>query len=382
MRIVAGTGYPGGVSAIGPALRMLTDREGVDLVVTGTDATGDSLRALGLAVEQGYPSDPLSGSPASEPVDAVVCGLIGEKTGYDYTLFRAARDRDIPVVAVLDAWMNLADRFTNEDGTSFSYVPDALAVMDETTRLELIETGLPGEILHVTGHGAFGELKAKLRHGEWLRESVRERLGVKENQTLVVFFSEPLRMVDYQWPKLSAGYDEFAAIDLLLDGLKRSCVQACLTVREHPRMQSLGSYPHERAKANDHLDLIQAEGSFWNPTDLLIAADVVAGMSTSVLVQAAVLGKSTLCIQPGLIAGMDRNVLTRRGLLPNLERPGDIARILEQGPPDPDKIATLRTHFAWELDSPGSVAELILATATGRPYKAVYDSTASLSEEI
>jgi hypothetical protein len=49
--------------------------------------------------------------------------------------FKHAHERGIPCVGFVDWWSNFGARFSTPNSTDLSYIPDAIAVMDEDARL-------------------------------------------------------------------------------------------------------------------------------------------------------------------------------------------------------------------------------------------------------
>ncbi len=69
----------------------------------------------------------------------------------DNALWKGARARGIPSLAVLDHWGNYWQRFTENGQARFGCLPDRIAVMDESVHQAMVNAGCPPEKLVVTG---------------------------------------------------------------------------------------------------------------------------------------------------------------------------------------------------------------------------------------
>ena len=101
---------------------------------------------------------------------------------------RSARRGGVPVLFLLDNWMNYRRRL-EMDGLP-ALIPDRYAVMDALAREEAVADGIPPEVIRVTGQPALALLA---------RERAR---GGGEVPRLVVFLSEPVSQDQGEGPEL------------------------------------------------------------------------------------------------------------------------------------------------------------------------------------
>jgi hypothetical protein len=287
---------------------------------------------------------------------------VGPKdTGLDYKVFRVARKLNIPIVSILDAWMNLPGRFLDEkSGDSKAYVPDILCVMDFETRLELINLGIPVEIIVPTGHPYHSDLKSLKNNEVQSREILRKFHNLAMNEKIIVFFSEPLRWAQSELGVTNPGYNEFDAFETLAKGLNSSNRNFTLMVKEHPRKPSLKKFAENYN--NNSVRILILENSESDIPTLIMGSDYISGMSTSLLVHSALLGKSILCVQPKLDRENDLNILTKRGLLQNLESVEDVIRIVNNSS-IAENVENIRRVFLWEKNAAVSAAEQVINIA-------------------
>lgn len=349
VRILAGTSPPGGATCLFPVVKELHRRADVELQVIGHSHSAEIFHEQGIEfIDLDKNGDnPVTEATAQEIVsryapDLIMTGVFGPiEGGLDYWLIRAAQRQGVRSFGILDAWMNYAMRFADPvSGDPVAYLPDRLAVMDDQTVEELAAEGIPGHRVCVTGH-PFLPLVRQRAQDRAARIRHRKDLGARPADRLVVFFSEPLRWGAQEGLNEPVGYDEFDAFKLLEAGLAQSTEGDILVVREHPRHASL-----QLPDRIDHTRVIQ--GGQWKMLDLMQAADIVVGMSSTVLVYAYLMGQKVLVIQPGLRPDRDCNMLTRRGILPNLQTTAEVARALaEPSDVEAQTLQAVRSALGW-----------------------------------
>jgi hypothetical protein len=357
--IAAVAGDPGGAAALAPVLRALAGRPGYALKPL----------AYRQALEA-WPAHGIAAAPLAEdlgPADALAhlagVDLLLTATSFnngaevEKRLLHAARLAGVPSVAVLDFWGRYRARFADEHGR-LAYLPDRIAVPDARAREEMVEAGFAPERLVATGQPAFDEL-APLRAG-WTperRDAVRARLGVGAAERMVLFLSQPIRAVfgDRAAP-LSPGYTEDEVLASLAAALERGArargERVALVVRPHPRerrddivLPRTGDAV--RVRVSDEGDGREAA----------LAADLVAGMTTVLLVEACLLGCVVLSLQPGL-RGRDPLPTNRDGRSLTVHRADGTDAAVRDALWDPAVQAELRARNVCE--PPGGAAERVI----------------------
>ena len=212
-----------------------------------------------------------------------------------------ARALRIPSLALLDFWSNYRARFADIHGTLDSS-PDKIAVMDQRARAEMIAAGFDPASLVVTGQPALDDLaRTAAEFTSAQRASLRESLGVDPASLLVCFVSQPLSRL-YPDPADSRhpGYDEFQVARLVAatldDMASQHTARITLAIRQHPR-EDPGKFDFLRCQ---HVKLVNATAG--KSRHLALAADLVVGMTSMLLVEAHWMGCPTLSVQPGLNA--------------------------------------------------------------------------------
>jgi hypothetical protein len=174
-------------------------------------------------------------------------------------------------------------------------VPDAIAVMDNDALLGCIADGLPKKVLHITGNPYWDDLLLQKQTIEQLRRQVRTQLGVSKDTLLAMVFSSNIRNLP-----LNLGYDEYKFWGALVPLPKK-------TSKGMPIQWALK--PHPREKNQDTVDIIEKFDidplvvDKCSAIEAVVAGDVIIGMCSSVLFEAALLGKKVVSLQPGLTTG-------------------------------------------------------------------------------
>lgn len=232
------------------------------------------------------------------------------------TLARAARDAGLPVLCVLDNWMNYRARL-GMDGQP-DLVPDLYAVMDETARAAALAEGVPPTCLGVTGHPGLAALadEAGAADAAWRRET-RRRLGLGLNgRPLLAFIGEPVAHDQGTGPETPGwrGYTERDVLPLLCRHVRQLAGDALdVAIVPHPRddLAELDAL-WETARGTLGGGLVPPGLS---GRQIVMAADRVVGMASILLYESWLLGKPTLSLQPGLVRDDLKSVAERPGVV-------------------------------------------------------------------
>jgi hypothetical protein len=229
----------------------------------------------------------------------VLSGTSDNALDWEKLFIATARAIGVPSIAVLDFWSNYVTRFSSADDR-LDCLPDVVAVMDERARGEMLAAGIAAERILVTGQPAFEGLAERLsRFSPDERARIRESVGVEQSDLLVMFASQPIRQLyggeespDY------VGYTEDSVLRHLirsLEAVQRECPERiALLIRPHPReeVQQYSSYASSMIKI-----VASSAGDRYN---CAMAADLVTGMTSVLLVEACYLQRPVISFQPGL----------------------------------------------------------------------------------
>ncbi|QDQ28907.1 hypothetical protein FNU76_22545 [Chitinimonas arctica] len=263
---------------------------------------------------------------------AVLCASSVNAGMHELDWILAAQGAGLPCLALLDFWSNYRARFLRAGQLC---LPDLIAVPDGLAHDEMVAAGFPAESLLICGQPALDKVA---RHGGMLtparRSALRTACGVADGQALLLFVSQPLRLLATQLKEPPA-IDEAAAL---------RDVEAALASLGRPL--ALRVKPHPREDPADFAGI----GAIWPDTrlapealahDLLVASDMVVGIHSMLLLEACYLGCRVLSYQPGRPAS-DPLPSNRSGLSRRCDDPAELAAMLagmlDAPPPAPPAL--------------------------------------------
>ncbi len=206
-------------------------------------------------------------------------------------LWRQAKQRGIPSLAFLDQWQNYALRFSGrQDHERLAYLPDWINCLNEIGRSEMIGEGFAEARLLAFGHPYLSSLRQDLSAVDVA--GLRNALHISADETVALFVSEPIR----EYYGDARGYDQYQVLDYFLSNLADEAERPKILVKLHPK-DSRASFNSLVKKFK--IMPLQFIGNELSPLECLAVADFVFGMSSIMLIDAYVLGKSVVSLQPG-----------------------------------------------------------------------------------
>lgn len=265
---------------------------------------------------------------------AVMVGTSENSDTYAFYIVAAARRLGVPSLAMVDGPANVTARFRGRSNEPFMHAPDHLLLPDQWTADQYEANGFAVDRLHVTGNPYF---EAIFKEGQAVRAQGRDDLRAKllpadaADRTVAVFLSERSDGLDEQVYVRSpiytlegwGGSDRRTNIVLeeFLDAAQAMDVPPYLVLRLHPQ-DDLEVY----APYMEHIDYVSQGGS---AVELLCACDLVVGMTTSLLTEAAMIGLETLSILPH-VGERDQNLAVREGVTPFAATRTDLETLLRK----------------------------------------------------
>lgn len=240
---------------------------------------------------------------ATKPA-VVVLGTSENLDSRGLALVPAARARGIPTIGAVDAFANAAHRFRGRTDDPLAFAPDRVLVPDVWTKDAFVALGMADDAVIVCGHPHYDHVLAeRARLAELDRRALRARLFPTASigdAPLIVFVAEISTGLDPAQFRRSADYrlagrgerDGRTEIVLeeLIDAVAAVAPQAKLVVRLHPKntVEELGALAGE----------VTALSRGGSPLEVVQSADLVVGMTSMLLFEAALLGKRTLALVP------------------------------------------------------------------------------------
>ena len=312
--------------------RLVDQDEPVCLFADGQGAR--QMERMGVKTSNGRFTGSVRPSLAEIDPWGVLVGSSENTDTYAFDLIAEAANRRIPSIGGVDGFANADSRFRGHSSLPLAHAPNWLLLPDEMTQREFVDLGFADDHAVVCGHPYYDKVReygARLSVDD--RTELRWTLFPKaQDRDIVVFLSEIsggltpdqyLKSAAYTLAGrgLSVGRTE-VVVEEFLDAAGELPQRPYLVLRLHPKNdeQGLRSYYPE-------FDEVNRGGQ---PLDVACVADLVVGMSTSLLVEAAIIGCQTLSILPRLI---EREWLptTAAGTTPTVFHRKDIGSAISAG---------------------------------------------------
>lgn len=329
---------PGGTNAVMQLIEPLRAL-GNEIQLYGKDAALSIYRKLNLDcsdISESIPSgtqEETNEFVRTVSPDLIVTGTSSE----DFTerhLWRAAKAAGITSFAVLDQWTNYRLRLISEgdDPTadrpaSDLILPSFFFIMDDFARKEMCALGIDRERLLVSGQPFFDYVR-KTGDGVATAEidELRCKLTGTEDGLVFVFASQPLAsvhrmngMAEDHW-----GYTEETILQEVVKCLSKlteeMSVNVTLVIRMHPKDEP-GVYDDILATCPSSINVVVDRETDSNL--LLKSADLIIGIFSMILLEAAILDRRFISVQIGLKRenplvfdrmGLVRSILTEQEL--------------------------------------------------------------------
>ena len=227
----------------------------------------------------------------------VICGTTRYQS-LDRLLIMAAKQLKIRSMVILDEWFNYAFRFGKENG-GFGYLPDIICCQDQRAKREAIAEGIPASVLFVTGSIYLTNLMHKAK--DFLKSPPPMPDFLNDPAVPVVTFLSETHGADYgvamgEEGSLGKfiGYSQYSVrndISSILNKISKPCI---VVEKLHPSDENTYT-PLGSGIVNW---VISRQAQLW---PLLWHSDLVIGMRSMALLEAAILGCSAVSYQPGII---------------------------------------------------------------------------------
>jgi hypothetical protein len=258
--------------------------------------------------------------------DFIITGTSSDDFTERY-IWTVSETMGIPAFAVLDQWINYSLRFKNTSCIGEFYLPTKIFIMDEYAQNEMCKEGIDKDRIVVTGQPFFEYVrKNKFKFDSGQIEKFKEEIVGSKNTLLFVFVSQPIstlcllnEMEEDYW-----GYTEKDIFLKVIRCLEKICngsdKNIMLVIRMHPK-----------DKIDNYADIINKNCTnvrciFDNEFDsnlLLMASDLIIGMYSMLLLEAAILDRKFISVQIGLKRenplildriGINKSILTKNEL--------------------------------------------------------------------
>jgi hypothetical protein len=308
--IIAVGGDPGGANALAPVIEALSRDPTVQVHPYAYNEACTVWKNGGIVFETlpEIPRDEEITKILQEIKPSLLLVATSHNTKeYEKYFIKAAREQNIPSLSILDFWALYSVRFNDKKG-NLVFLPDRIAVMDEQAKMEMIGEGFEPEKLVITGQPAFDELNYwKQQFNQDIKWKIRNRLGIKKDDLVVLFVSEPY-VGDAPGEMFYPGYKKEDVLHSLIEELNdinNDCDRdIVLVIRPHPRENPRD---FDQYKGSSIKVVISEEDHSRN---IVMSADLVTGMTSNLLVESCYLGCIVVSLQPNPC--LDDPVITNR----------------------------------------------------------------------
>lgn len=220
-----------------------------------------------------------------------------------FELIKGAKKRNIENVGIIDAFVNAPYRFRGRSDNALHHAPNWLIVPDEWTKEAYINLDYDPSHIQVCGHPHYDKVyEISLQLKKENRLEMRRQLlpSYQKNQKVVVLLAEissglnPQQFIKNNDYTLSGRGKSVRRTDIVieefLDAIQTLQTRPYLILRLHPKNNK-----EEFSSYLEDFDYVSNSGS---PLELIYTADLVVGMTTILLLEAAIIGCSTLSIVP------------------------------------------------------------------------------------
>ena len=298
LQVLAAAHDTGGANALLPVVRKLRAHAAVRAVACAQAALVWERAGLAHQRTSMDSSEDLNRFLAEEEPDALLLGTSWGQT-LDKRLLRMGEERGIPSVAVVDSWMHYRERFFNAEVGRLC-LPTKIAVPDQRAAAEARIAGLPQDRLEITGHPHLSEVTSAFQSHALQAQAhaLRRRwLAGRREGPVVLFVSEAFSQYNVAGSAYYFGYTEVEALEGLVEAVERLEADGSdpirLVVKLHPRQFD---EPISRGPAASRRDMVVVGQE--SPWACLLAADVIVGMSSMLLLEAALAGKPVISFRP------------------------------------------------------------------------------------
>lgn len=212
-------------------------------------------------------------------------------------LWEMAAASNIPSLAFVDSWWGYDNRFISPGQGARTILPEVIAVVDEIARQGMLDAGHPEGRLRILGSPHLDAVRAQRSRVDSRAQKFRQAHGLG-GEFVCLFVSQPLERA--LGGGLEAwGFNELTTLEAicrqaaLLPATTRDCFQLLILPHPEDDIEALGKVVAGLPVPCTMLRDVDA-------LDAVCGADLVCGMFSILLTEAALLGRLVLSVQLGL----------------------------------------------------------------------------------
>jgi hypothetical protein len=217
----------------------------------------------------------------------ILIGTSENKKSLLRKIVKEGKKKHIPVFGIVDAAMNLQERFFINKKNKFIYLPDYLFVNDEYTKDQYIKIGIDRSRIYNFGSPHYQNIKNIYFN---LKKNKKSKTRIKINNNInnknfkiYSFVSEGL-------------YKTRASKKTRTEIVLEQFIKIKQKIKDHPY---LIFKPHPKDKKKDYKKYLKYFDAIFlkgNSIDLIHISDAIIGLTSMVMTEAVILGKPTFAI--------------------------------------------------------------------------------------
>lgn len=226
---------------------------------------------------------------------------------YERNMWIAAKELGIASTAILDSWCYYGLRFSSHTFKDmalyrpgeFPCLPDHILVMDDDAKKCMIREGIEENRLEVVGQPFLQELRKSFEDVKQPEISGYKQKLCGDRKKIIVYASDNLSSSFYPDGRTYWGYDEKSTFVDIYNSIQKKCKNFdsyTLIIRPHPKEKNDNWDDIMNQIASEGRDNVVIDRSTREEV-LISVADIVIGMWTMLLMEAAIAGKKVLSVQ-------------------------------------------------------------------------------------
>ncbi|MDP4176909.1 MAG: hypothetical protein Q8900_01035 [Bacillota bacterium] len=309
---------PGGANVVTPLINVLKEKE-YEVKLFGKDYALNKYKQFGyggidiLNYLQQITLESITDFLIHESPDFIITGTSADDFTEKY-LWKASEKLNIPCFAILDQWMSYGIRFSEftlaqieeyNFKKTHSYLPTKILVMDEYAKQQMMKEGIEDYKIEVTGQPYFDYLinKNNLICSDDILK-YKKNIGCVDSDIIITFATEAITKTYDEDDKAQdhIGYTDKTILYEIYECINKISSECnkriIIIIRLHPK-DEINNYSDFISKVgNKNLQVLLDKN-----TDAMIAinaSDIICGMSSMFLIEAAIIGKPIISVQIGL----------------------------------------------------------------------------------
>lgn len=303
LKICCIVGDLGGLNTLRPIIKLLKKNgHGVSVMINETLATSrDQIGNLGFRYrilnQKTY--DQFFQMSLEQLPDILII-TVSRSGNLEKKLIQRAKIHKIPTISPIENWGPFAGRFSDSKNQKYknflAYLPDYVLVVDEIARENAISEGIPESHILITGSTHLEDfLEYKCADVKQLKIKTHESFGISLEQKLVVFASQALKNEMGKKSPEYPGYNETEVLSDVCCSLAKTWPDCFLVIKLHPfELEKNFIHPAALKVVNYTIDKNNSA------VELMLAGDLIIGMFSNFLIEAAIQNKPVISYQKGI----------------------------------------------------------------------------------